>query len=106
MVAWADDGMIMNIKRFRLKDGADENAFVACDARLQLDFTLRQPGMLECLTARTTTGEWLVLHTWAVAEMGGSPSAGDDLYLRELTDEWIDFIDESTVTSTPFVRRR
>lgn len=105
VVAWAGDGIIMNIKRFRLKEGADEDEFVACDERLQRDFTLRQPGMLESLTARTTTGEWLVLHTWAAAEMGDSPTAGDDQYLRELTDEWIDFIDETTATSTPFERK-
>jgi hypothetical protein len=102
VVSWADEGVIMNIKRFRLKDGADESAFMTVDARLQQDFTLKQPGMLECLTARTTTGEWLVLHTWAVDGMGDSPSAGDDPYLRTLTDDWIEFIDESTVTSTPF----
>jgi hypothetical protein len=97
---------MMNIKRFRLKADADERAFLTVDARLQRDFTLAQPGMLECLTARTTTGEWLVLHTWAVAEMGDSPSAGDDPYLRSLTDDWMEFIDESTVTSTPFEPRR
>ena len=102
MVEWAREGVIMNIKRFRLKQDADEHAFLATDARLQRDFTLKQQGILECLTARTTTGEWLVLHTWAVAEMGKSPTAGDDPYLRALTDEWVDFIDESTATSTPF----
>ena len=106
MVAWTGDGVLMNIKRFRLKEGADEDAFLEVDARLQRDFTLKQPGMLECLTARTTTGEWLVLHTWAVAEMGDSPSAGDDPYLRALTDGWIEFIDEATVTSTPFDPQR
>ena len=78
---------------------------MATDARLQRDFTLKQRGMRECLTARTTTGEWLVLHTWAAAELGASPSAGDDPYLRALTDEWIDYIDESTATSTAFEPR-
>ena len=102
MVEWSEAGVIMNIKRFRLKEGANEDAFLATDARLQRDFTLKQPGMLECLTARTTTGEWLVLHTWALAQMTGSPSAGDDPYLRALTDEWVGFIDEATATSTRF----
>jgi hypothetical protein len=106
VVDWARDGVMINIKRFRLKENADEAAFLATDARLQRDFTLKQPGMLECLTAKTTTGEWLVLHTWDVAEMGDSPTAGDDPYLRALTDEWMDFLDESTATSTPFDRQR
>lgn len=106
MVEWVRDGTIMNIKRFRLKPGADEDAFLETDARLQRDFKLKQPGMLECLTARTMNGEWLVLHTWTVAEMGPSPAAGDNPYLRRLTDEWVDFIDESTTTSTTFEVRR
>ena len=106
MVAWSGDGVMVNIKRFRLKEGSDESEFLSVDARLQRDFTLKQPGMVECLTARTTTGEWLVLHTWAIAEMGDSPSAGDDPYLRALTDDWMAFLDESTVTSTPFDPRR
>jgi hypothetical protein len=105
LVEWARDGVILNIKRFRLKGGADEAAFLEADARLQRDFTLKQPGMVECLTVKTSTGEWLVLHTWAVAEMGESPTAGDDPYLRALTDEWVSFIDEPTATSTPFERR-
>lgn len=106
VVEWARDEVMLNIKRFRLKENADEDAFLATDARLQRDFTLKQAGMLECLTAKTTAGEWLVLHTWALDEMGAPPTAGDDPYLRALTDEWMDFLDESTATSTPFDPQR
>ena len=104
LVRWAADGVLLNIKRFRLKEGADEGAFLAADDRLQREFTLKQPGMLECVTAKTTGGEWLVLHTWEVAEMGESPSAGNDPFLRAVTEDWMEFIDESTASSTPFER--
>ena len=84
--------MVVVIKRFRLKEDADEAAFLEVDRRLQHEFTLKQPGLLRCSTAKNTSGEWLVLHEWASDDAADGPRGSR----APLLDDWADFIDDST----------
>ena len=97
-VGTARAALILVIKRFRLKQGADEVAFVEADHRLQHEFTSKQPGIIQCTTAKTIGGEWLVLHLWTSTEAADAPSADND----PVVEAWVDFIDESTATMTRF----
>jgi hypothetical protein len=96
--------VILVIKRFRLKEGADEIAFLEADARLQRDFTMKQPGILECTTAKSTRGEWLVVHLWESPEAADAPSARGDPVMQAICDTWVGFIDDSTATLTRYER--
>ena len=90
--------MILVIKRFRLKEGADEGEFLEADQRLQREFTSKQPGLLQCTTAKSTSGDWLVLHLWTSPQAADGPSGGDD----PVIEAWVDFIDHSTADMTRF----
>ena len=90
--------MILVIKSFRLKEGADETAFLEADQLLQREFTFKQPGILECTTAKGTNGQWLVLHLWTSAQVADGPSASND----PVVEAWMDFIDESTAKMARF----
>ena len=85
--------VILDLKSFRLKEGADEAAFLKADERLQREFTLKQPGLLRCTTARGVDGEWLVLLLWASVEAGDGPSGASG---NPVVEAWLDFIDQST----------
>jgi hypothetical protein len=50
---------------FRLKDGIDEDAFLAANERLQTEFVYQQPGFVRRTTARGKDGEWLVIGVWS-----------------------------------------
>ena len=90
--------MILVIKKFRLKEGADEDAFLEADRRLQCEFTRQQPGLVECTTAKSISGEWLVLHLWTSVRAADGPSGAND----PVVDTWVDFIDQSTAEMTRF----
>ena len=53
---------------FRLKEGADEAAFLDADKRLQAEFAYQQPGLLRRTTARADDGEWIVVDVWGSNE--------------------------------------
>jgi hypothetical protein len=90
--------VILVIKRFRLKGGVEDAAFVAVDQRLQHDFTYKQPGLIRCVTAKTTDGEWLVLHHWTSSEAADAPSGRG----AAVVDEWMELIDASTASMERF----
>ena len=53
--------------RFRLLPGAEEQAFLAADRRLQEEFAYQQPGLLRRTTARGGDGSWIVIDLWRSA---------------------------------------
>ena len=53
---------------FRLKDGADEAAFLLADKRLQAEFAYQQPGLARRTTARGDDGQWIVIDLWRSAD--------------------------------------
>ena len=50
--------------RFRLPPGADREAFLAADRRVQQEFAYQQPGLLRRTTARGEDGGWIVIDLW------------------------------------------
>jgi hypothetical protein len=55
-------------QHFQLAAGADEDAFLAADARAQVEVAYRQRGLLRRTTMRADDGEWLVATLWATRE--------------------------------------
>ncbi|MGH9016153.1 MAG: hypothetical protein ACRDY1_00250 [Acidimicrobiales bacterium] len=49
---------------FRLAAGADEEAFLAADRRVQTEFAYHQPGLLRRTTGRGAGGTWIVIDLW------------------------------------------
>ena len=92
---------VIEILRFRLRTGADEEAFVAADKRLQAEFAYQQPGLLRRTVARGEGQEWVVLSLWATPD---SADAGDMLWAPDDTCRaFRSFIDPGTVRSERFV---
>lgn len=58
---------VIETTTFRLAAGADEDAFLAADERVQADFAYQQEGMLRRTTARGDEG-WIVIELFWSAE--------------------------------------
>lgn len=80
---------------FRLRDGADEEAFLAADKRLQTDFAYQQPGIVRRTTARGDDG-WIVVDLWQSAEAADAMSARWDA--DPIAAAFVSFLDEASVT--------
>jgi heme-degrading monooxygenase HmoA len=66
---------VIEITRFRLVEGADEEQFLRADRELQEHFAYQQPGLLRRTTARDGGGNWVVVDLWrsaADAEAGAA----------------------------------
>jgi len=88
--------VVLETMTFRLAAGADEEAFLAVDKRLQTDFAYQQPGLLRRTTAHSVDGQWIVLDLWA------SAADADACAVRWESDpiaaEFMAFVDRDTVT--------
>ena len=65
-----------------MRDGADEDAFLAADARFQTDVIYQQPGIARRTTARRVDGDggWLVCTLWnEVADAEAAPQSSPEL---------------------------
>jgi len=58
---------VIETTTFRLLVGADEDAFLAADTRVQTEFIPNHSGFLRRTTARGEDGEWIVVTLWASA---------------------------------------
>jgi hypothetical protein len=89
--------MVIEIMRFRLAPGADEEAFRAADGELQSDYAYQQPGLLRRTTARGDDGAWVVIDLWrSVADA----DAVDATWGREpVTTRFLSFIDGASVVT-------
>ncbi len=65
---------VVETSTFRLAGGADEQAFLQADRRVQTELVPNQPGFLRRTTARRGP-EWLVVVLWATP---GDATAFDD----------------------------
>lgn len=90
--------MLIEITTFRLADGADENAFLDADSRIQTEFIPNLPGFVRRTTARGE--EWLVVTLW------GSESdalAAEELALTDPVVRVFDaLVDASTVRTARY----
>jgi hypothetical protein len=95
---------VIEILAFNLVEGADEEAFVLADKRVQAEFAYQQPGLLRRTTARSPEGSWMVIDLWrseedadaADARWAGDPAA----------QEFMSFVDPSTVRSKRYFERQ
>ena len=58
---------VIETMTFALQAGADVEAFLAADRRLQVEFADRQPGLVRRTTARDADGGWIVIDLWESA---------------------------------------
>jgi hypothetical protein len=71
---------VIAVTRFRLREGVDEGDFRATDARYQMEFAYRQPGLLRRTTANAEDGGWIVIDLWRThedADASGRRAADD-----------------------------
>jgi hypothetical protein len=91
---------VIELLVFSLAEGADDEAFLACDKQVQTDFAYQQPGLLRRTTARGARGSWAVIDLWA------SAAAADACDSRWETDplarEFMSFVDPATVRTARF----
>jgi hypothetical protein len=92
---------MINVLTFRLLDGVDEAAFVAADARLQVEFANLQPGMLRRTTARGDDGEWAVFTIWASAAAAEAVAASSGE--NEVVAQFLALIDRSTLAVNQYL---
>jgi hypothetical protein len=81
--------MLIEIYVFQLRDGADEDAFLAADKEAQSELSPAR-GFVRRTTARGENGNWLVLTFWD----GSQPIA--------TTDKLEPFIDPATARTARF----
>lgn len=60
--------MLIEVSTFRV---ADEAAFPALDAEFQTSVAYRRPGLMRRTTARSESGEWVVIVVWDSPERAG-----------------------------------
>ena len=89
---------VIETMTFRLVAGADDDAFLAADKRLQSDFAYQQPGLLRRTTARgqgDRAGEWIVVDLWSSAEDADAGAARWDH--DPVVAEFMAFVDAGSV---------
>ena len=91
---------MIDILRFRLRNGADASSFVAADKEFQEEFVYRQPGLRRRTTARSGTGDWVVVTLW------DSDDAADAAAAHQVTEpvfrEFLASIDPSSMRSARY----
>ena len=91
---------MIELTRFRLKDGADEAAFLQADRRVQTEFAYQQPGLARRTTARHDDGEWIVIDVWRSGDDADECARRWDA--DPIVAEFRALIDESSVVNRRF----
>ncbi len=55
---------MVEVARFKLKEGADEQAFIAAERRLASGQITKQPGFISREAAKGANGEWTIILHW------------------------------------------
>lgn len=94
---------MIEILRFRLSDGANEEAFLSADKDVQSEFAYQQTGLVRRTTARGEQGEWVVVDLWRSVEDAEACSAkwGKD----PVTAAFMGFVAGDSVRVERFVER-
>lgn len=86
--------MVVENVTFRLVEGADDEAFIAADSRLQQEFFHAQAGFVRRTAARSDDGEWLECTFWDSAE--SAAAAAEAAHRAPAAKACLEFIDLST----------
>jgi hypothetical protein len=93
---------VIEILTFKLLDGADEQAFLAADKRVQTEFAYQQPGLMRRTTARAASA----VEGWVVIDLWRSDADADACDARwgqdEATEEFMSFVDLGSVSSARY----
>jgi len=76
---------VIEISKFRLRDGKDVNDFIDIDAAYQTDFIYQQPGIVRRVVAHDLDGQWIVITNWRSkrdAENAKSAMSSSDAAVR------------------------
>lgn len=94
---------MIEILAFNLVEGADEEAFVLADKRVQVEFAYQQPGLMRRTTARSEDGGWVVIDLWRSA---ADADAADTRWGRDdATAGFMSFVDRATMRSKRYFER-
>ena len=86
---------MIEILRFRLAPGADEEAFRQADKLVQCDFAYQQPGLVRRTTARGADGAWVVVDLW---RSGADADAAEARFGQDpVTAAFMSFVDGDSV---------
>src|SRR5688572_28469663 len=89
---------VIETMTFRLVEGADVDAFLRADKRLQSDFAYQQPGLIRRTTAHSggsNDGEWIVIDLWqSVEDADRAAARWDD---EESPREFMSLVDPDSV---------
>jgi hypothetical protein len=91
---------VIEVVTFRLAPGVEETEFRDADADAQTEFHYRQPGLVRRTTARSGSGEWLVVTLW------GSPDHADASQATSQDDptvaRWAALLDASSISTSRY----
>jgi len=89
---------VIETMTFTLRDGADEEAFLAVDKRVQSDFAYQQTGLVRRTIARgvgAQAGEWIVVDLWWEAQY--ADACAQRWESDSLAQEFMSFVDRDSV---------
>ncbi len=93
---------MIDILTFKLRDAADEEAFLAADKRVQAEFAYQQPGLMRRTTARAGSRD----EGWAVIDLWKSDADADACEARwgqdQPTQEFMSFVEPGSVRSARY----
>lgn len=88
---------LIEITRFSLVEGADEDGFLAADRQVQTETVPNRRGFVRRTTARSSSGEWAVVTIW------GSGAAADeaaaDIAEHRATMDLMSYVDATSIDS-------
>jgi hypothetical protein len=91
---------VIEIFRFRLAAGKDEDEFIQADKALQEDFAYQQPGLLRRTTAKADDDTWMVIDLWASA---GDADACEARWAADpVVQDFMRHVDPDSVTTERF----
>ncbi|MEM9341263.1 MAG: antibiotic biosynthesis monooxygenase [Bacteroidota bacterium] len=93
---------VIEVTRFRAKEGTDDEAFTKRDAEIEEDYTSKQPGFIRRESAQSEDGEWLVVVYWEDME---SASASMQKFMGDASvADYAGMIDGATMKMKRFMK--
>ncbi|MEO5964465.1 MAG: hypothetical protein ABIR11_03290 [Candidatus Limnocylindrales bacterium] len=88
---------VIDIVRFRLRDGVDEMAFRAINERFQQEVAPALPGLERREATRTEDGEWVLILRYRDADSAARAMGSDT---SDVSSQLISMLDMSSMSAT------